>query len=253
MDITPTAYAHWRESELGSITERLEQETIFSQAPDLRGWNVLDAGCGDGSYAIEASRRGAIVTGLDCSRPMLIAARQREQQSLSKAEISWRQGQVEALPFQDASFDLVLAITVLCLVPSPKRVLGELARVLRPGGMLLLGELGRCSTWALVRRVRAWLGSGFWKQAHFWTTGELRPLLQDVGLDLKTVRGAVYYPPLATCARLAGHYDRSLSILGGWGAAFLAVKASKPLPPKSVPAGAEDHGACESSRDGNGD
>ncbi len=230
MEITPAAYARWRESELGFITERLEQEAIFSQVPDVSGWNVLDAGCGDGTYAIEASRRGAIVTGLDCSWPMLAAARQREQQSLSKAGIPWCHGQVEALPFQDASFDLVFAITLLCLVSSPKRVIGELARVLRPGGMLLLGELGRFSTWAFIRRVRSWLGSGFWKQAHFWTAGELRPLLQDAGLGLKSVRGAVYYPPLATCARLARHYDRSLSILGGWGAAFLAVKAIKPLP-----------------------
>lgn len=243
MDITPAAYAHWRESELGSITERLEQEAIFSQVPDLRGWNVLDAGCGDGTYAIEASRRGAIVTGLDCSCPMLVAARQREQQSFSKTGILWCHGQVEALPFQDASFDLVFAITLLCLVSSPNRVIGELARVLRPGGMLLLGELGRCSTWALVRRVRAWLGSGFWKQAHFWATGELRALLRDVGLDVKTVRGAVYYPPLVTCARLARHYDRSLSILDGWGAAFLAVKAIKPLPAKSLLAGAVERGA----------
>lgn len=133
MDITPAAYAHWRESELGSITEHLEQEAIFSQVPDLREWNVLDAGCGDGTYAIEASQHGAIVTGLDCSWPMLVAARQREQQSLSKAGILWCHGQVEALPFQDASFDLVLAITVLCLVPPPNRVIGELARVLRPG------------------------------------------------------------------------------------------------------------------------
>ncbi len=243
MDITPAAYAHWRESELGSITERLEQEAIFSQVPDLRGCNVLDAGCGDGTYAIEAARRGAIVTGLDCSLPMLVAARQREQQSSSNAGIPWCQGQVEALPFQDASFDLILAITVLCLGPSPNRVIGELARVLRPGGMLLLGELGRCSIWALVRRVRAWLGSEFWKQAHFWTSRELRLLLQDVGLGLKTIRGTVYYPPLATCARLARDYDRSLSILGGWGAAFLAVKAIKPLPAESDLAVAVDRGA----------
>jgi SAM-dependent methyltransferase len=89
----------------------------------VRRWDLRD----------RSSRRGAIVTGLDCSCPMLVAARQREQQSLSKAGILWCHGQVEALLLQDASFDLVLAITVLCLVPSPNRVIGELTRVLRPG------------------------------------------------------------------------------------------------------------------------
>ena len=236
MDITPAAYAHWRESELGSITERLEQEAIFSQVPDLKGWRVLDAGCGDGTYAIEASRRGAIVTGVDCFWPMLVAARQLEHRSLAVTGIVWCHGQGEALPFRDSSFDLVLAVTLLCLVQSPNQVVGELARVLRPGGTLLLGELGRLSAWALVRRMRAWLGSGYWKQAHFWTARELQVLLRDARLEMKSARGALYYAPSATCARLARHYDRSLSILGGWGAAFLVMKAIKPLSVVSVPA-----------------
>lgn len=154
MDITPATYALWRESELGLITERLEQEAVFSQLPELRGWRVLDAGCGDRTYAIEASRRGAIVTGLDSSFPMLVAARQREFRSLGGAEISWCHGRAEAIPFKDASFDLAIVITLLCLVQSPRQVVGELARVLRPGGTLLLGELGRFSTWALIRRMR---------------------------------------------------------------------------------------------------
>lgn len=239
MYITPATYAHWRGgSELGSVTERLEQEAVFSQLPNLRGWRVLDAGCGGGTYAIEASRRGAIVTGLDSSLPMLVAAWQRERRILGGAEISWCHGRVEALPFQDGSFDLVLAITLLCLVPAPSQVVGELARVLRPGGTLLLGELGRRSAWALVRRLRAWLGSGYWKQAHFWTVGELQTLLGHVQLDVKSTRGAVYYPPWAICAKLACHYDRSLSIMGGWGAAFIVTKAVKPLSVASDPPGA---------------
>jgi ubiquinone/menaquinone biosynthesis C-methylase UbiE len=178
MDIAPKAYAHWRESELGSVTERLEQEAIFSNVTDLSGWKVLDAGCGDGTYAIEASRRGAIVNGLDSSWPLLVAARQREQQSLSETGILWCHGQVEALPFRADSFDLILAITLLCVVSSPERVMGELVRVLRPGGMLLLGELGRFNTWAFLR---SWLSSEFWKGAHFWTTGELDALIGVLG------------------------------------------------------------------------
>ena len=239
MDITPATYAHWRESELGSITELLEQEAVFSQLPDLRGWRVLDVGCGDGTYAIEASRRGAIVTGLDSSLPMLVAAWQRERRILGGAEISWCHGRAEALPFQDGSFDLVLAITVLCLVQSPSQVVGELARVLRPGGMLLLGELGRWSAWALVRRMRAWLGSESWKQAHFWTVGELQALLGHVQVDVKSIRGAVYYPPLASCARLSVRYDRLLFGPGNCGAAFLAINAVKRQLASRIPGHAE--------------
>ncbi|HEV2387914.1 MAG TPA: class I SAM-dependent methyltransferase [Candidatus Acidoferrales bacterium] len=234
MEITPATYERWRETTLGPITERLEREAVFSLVPAIAGLAVLDAGCGDGTYAIEASRRGAVVAGLDSSAPMLAAAREREQEILSRAAILWCRGKVEALPFGDACFDLVFLITVLCWVRARSQAMREVARVLRPGGILLLGELGRLSSWALVRTVRGWLGSRLWKEAHFWTAGELRTLLQDAGLEPGAARGAVYYPPLASCAALASRCDRSLSVLGGWGAAFLAIRAVKPGQAKST-------------------
>lgn len=234
MDIAPAMYKRWRGSALGWITERLEREAVFSLLPAIAGLAVLDAGCGDGTYAIEASRRGAVVAGLDSSAPMLAAARQREQESLSRAEILWCQGEVEALPFADACFDLVFLITVLCWVDARSQAMREVARVLRPGGILLLGELGRRSSWARIRAVRGWLGSRLWKEAHFWTAAELRTLLRDAGLEPSAARGAIYYPPLASCAVLASRWDRSLSVFGEWGAAFLAIRAIKPGPAKST-------------------
>jgi ubiquinone/menaquinone biosynthesis C-methylase UbiE len=135
MSITPETYAQWRNSALGALTEQLAQKAAFSLVGDLSGLKVLDVGCGDGSYAMEASQRGGRVFDLDRSLPMLEAARRRA--TSSSAGIEWCQAAAQSLPFRDASFDLVLAVTALCWIPEPVLVLKEMNRVLRPGGAVL--------------------------------------------------------------------------------------------------------------------
>ena len=222
MNITPETYARWRESSLGALTEQLEQRAIFSLVGDASGLRVLDVGCGDGAYAIEAAQRGGKVVGLDQSLPMLEAARMRAISSGVCA--SWCQGAAEALPFPDASFDLVLAVTALCWIPEPVVALKEMNRILRPGGAVIIGELGRWSLWALARRFRAWLGAGTWERAHFWTARELREILVGAGLRPEEVRSAVYYPPSEILSRLMIYIEGASARLGTYGAAFIAVR-----------------------------
>jgi ubiquinone/menaquinone biosynthesis C-methylase UbiE len=147
----------------------------------LAGLRVLDVGCGDGAYSIHAAQLGATVTGLDISPAMLDAARRRA--SAAGASVEWREGRAEALPFQTASFDVVIAVTVLCWVSDVAAAVREMARVLRSVGIVVIGELGRYSLWALARRIRGWFGEKFWREAHFWTTDELRRLVESGGLE----------------------------------------------------------------------
>ena len=172
MNITPETYARWRKSALGALTEQLEQRAIFSLVGDPSGLRVLDVGCGDGIHAAEVSQRGGKVFGLDRSLPMLEAARTRAISS--GACVSWCQGAAQSLPFRDTSFDLVLAVTALCWIPEPVVALKEMNRVLRPGGAVIVGELGRWSFWTLARRFQGWLGTSTWKRAHFGTARDLR-------------------------------------------------------------------------------
>ena len=103
-----------------------------------------------------------------------------------------------------------------------------MARVLRPGGQLVLGELHRWSLWAAQRRVRAWLGSRTWKAARFRTPGELRALAGQAGLRVTALRGAVYYPRIGWLARAMAPLDPWFARFGTFGAAFLALSAEKP-------------------------
>jgi len=71
------SYARWRASPLGRTVERVEMAVVFDLAGPLAGRRVLDVGTGDGAYALEAARRGAIVTAVDSDAAMLDAARGR--------------------------------------------------------------------------------------------------------------------------------------------------------------------------------
>jgi ubiquinone/menaquinone biosynthesis C-methylase UbiE len=187
---------------------------------------VLDIGCGDGEFAVELAKRGAIVVGIDPSREMVKAARTRPR--AQSAGINFQVAQAAQLPFRSGQFDVVTAITVLCFVDDATPVFQEIARVLRPGGRLVIGELGKRSTWAVARRLRAWLGSLLWRRARFRTANELRQLAAQAGLIVNAVRGAVYYPRWRLAARLVSPVDPALGRLTTVGAAFVAVSASKP-------------------------
>lgn len=221
--IGPDAYRSWRGTSLGAITEAIEQRLILDLIGTLKGARVLDAGCGDGALVCAAASRGAAVTGVDPDPAMLAAARARAERAGVKA--TFADGRVEQLPFADASFDVVAAVTVLCFAADAAAAVREMVRVLRPGGCLVLGELGRWSLWALIRRVRGWRGATTWKAARFRTAGELRALVEQAGLGVTRIRGAVFYPPVGLGARALAPLDPWLARLTTVGAAFVALSA----------------------------
>jgi SAM-dependent methyltransferase len=177
--------------------------------------------------SVRLAQENAEVTGLDSDPRMLEAARRRAVDA--KVIATFVIGKAEALPFPDASFDVVVAVTVLCFVPEPVRAFAEMARVLRPGGRLVIGELGRHSLWAARRRIAGWLGPRTWRSARFRTGAELQRLAEAADLEAEVVRGAVYYPPSNFCARGLASIDGPLSRLTTFGDAFIALAASKPM------------------------
>ena len=125
-----------------SKRDLLRRRAIVHEALGARaGERILDAGCGPGFYASETLERigpdGAVV-GVDASPQMLgLAARRCE----GHANCSFREGDVTALPVEDASFDRALSVQVLEYVADTQAALGELHRALRPGGRLLLWDV----------------------------------------------------------------------------------------------------------------
>jgi ubiquinone biosynthesis O-methyltransferase len=224
-DLGPEAYAGWRASDIGTVTERLERALVLELAGELSGRRALDIGCGDGALALDLAKRGAAVAGIDASAAMIEAAKARAQRQ--HADAAFQVARAENLPFPSAQFDLVTAITILCFVDDAGPVFQEIARVLRPGGRLVIGELGKWSAWAAARRMRAWLGSRLWRLGRFRTAGELRHLAEQAGLEVETVRGAIFYPRWSAAARFLSPYDAALGRITTVGAGFVAIAAVK--------------------------
>lgn len=223
---TPLEYARRRDTTLGTVTERLERAAVLDLAGPLLGRHVADVGCGDGTYALAAAQAGARVAALDRSAAVVEVAR-RNAAKAGRA-IEFHVADAHALPFPSERYDLVLSVTVLCFVSDPRRAMAEMTRVLRPGGVVVVGELGRLSTWAAWRRLRAWGGSRTWRGARFWTSRELRALLRSTGLVPGREHGVAYYPPLGAAARLLECVDPVLGRVTRVGAAFIAVAGQKP-------------------------
>jgi len=103
------------------------------------GQKVLDVACGTGVVAVTAARLGANLTGLDLTPELLVHA--RENAGIAKVEIQWHEGDVEELPFSDSAFDVVVSQFGHMFAPRPEIALGEMLRVLKPGGVIAF------STW----------------------------------------------------------------------------------------------------------
>ncbi len=132
---------------LGPSYDRVGAVLSFGQDPRWRrflvsrlprdGGHVLDVATGTGLVAAELVRRGFRVTGVDQSPEMLASARRRFGAQVKLVEAS-----AEALPFDDASFDHLTVTYLLRYVEDPAATLVELARAVRPGGVVASLEFG---------------------------------------------------------------------------------------------------------------
>jgi len=102
------------------------------------GSRALDVATGTGNVAIPLARAGCIVTGVDIAPNLLVQARERA--AAEGLTIAFDEGDAEALPYADASFDAVVTMFGAMFAPRPDLVAAELARVLKPGGLLAMAN-----------------------------------------------------------------------------------------------------------------
>lgn len=228
-DAAAESYDQWCTTPLGALTAGYEQAALHALLPpQLTGVNVLDVGCGTGTWALALAARGAAVTGIDISPEMVRVARRKA--AVSGHSVTFMPGDGRCLPFPAANFDLVTALLVLEFALDPSAVLSEMVRVLRPGGTLLVAALNRHSIWTVLRRLKGLRRPTLYHHARFLKAGQLEAMLRSAGVAPVARRAAVFYPPLA--AAWARPLLRALEAMGqrglGLGPAFLAIRAVKP-------------------------
>ncbi len=148
--------------------------------------DVLDAGTGTGRHALRLARRGARITAFDASPEMLALARAKA--AAEGLSLRFQEARIDGpLPFADASFDLVTCGLVLCHIADLTPVVSEFARVLRPGGHLLITDFHPEMVAAGARTTFAHDGRKYVITNPALSVESYREAVASAGLSLKDV------------------------------------------------------------------
>lgn len=156
------AYALWAPGYPPRPHNRLmevEQAAVVALLPELAGREALDAGCGTGRYLRVLADRGATVIGVDLSAPMLMHAHASSRRVV--------RGCLTTLPLASRSIDVIVCGLALGDVEDLARAINEMARVLRPGGVLIYSVVhpqGETRRWSRTFEAdgRQCAVAGFW-------------------------------------------------------------------------------------------
>jgi ubiquinone/menaquinone biosynthesis C-methylase UbiE len=183
--------ATWASGDYHRIgTQILIVSELLIEALDLRATErVLDVATGAGNAAMAAARRGTSVVGVDYVPALIDRARRRAD--VEELDIEYVDGDAEALPFADASFDVVTSVFGTMFAPDQARTASELLRVTRPGGRIGLaswtpdGFIGRLFT-TNARHVPP--PAGLRSPVQWGTEARLRELFDGAIAELRVER-----------------------------------------------------------------
>jgi 2-polyprenyl-6-hydroxyphenyl methylase/3-demethylubiquinone-9 3-methyltransferase len=181
----------------------IRQEIVrhFSRPPGglrpFEGLNVLDIGCGGGLVSEPVVRLGASVTGIDPAAENIAAA--GAHAATQDMAIDYRACRVEDLVAEGRSFDCVLCLEVVEHVPDVAAFLTECAKLVRPGGIMILSTINRTvKAYALAivgaEYILRWLPVGTHQWERFVTPDELTRHAEAAGLAIAHKEGLVYNP-----------------------------------------------------------
>jgi ubiquinone/menaquinone biosynthesis C-methylase UbiE len=197
------ARAAWAAGDYPEIARRQLWEIgpkVVARAGVGREDDVLDVACGTGNCALRAAQAGANVVALDLTPELLDVGRRLATEA--GLQVQWVQGDAEDLPFGDESFDVVLSSFGVMFAPRHGVTAGELARVLRPGGrMILTSWTPEGSMGAFFRTVGSYLPPppplaqppGLWG-----TEDHVAKLFDGTGVELHFDRDQLEPPDLGT-------------------------------------------------------
>jgi SAM-dependent methyltransferase len=175
-----SAAGEWGQLRSELFGERVDGLALLALLDE--GWAVGDLGCGTGEVSASLAPFVRRVMAVDASPEMLVAARQRLG---GRPNVEVRRGDLEALPVDDAQLDAAILFLVLHYIVEPERALAEAARVLRPGGRLLVVDMTPHDREEYRQRMgHVWQGFsseqlGGWLEAAGWTSYRYHPLPAD--------------------------------------------------------------------------
>jgi SAM-dependent methyltransferase len=213
--------ATWESGDFGQVATFLTRvaEEFMGRIELRRGMRVLDAACGTGNLAVIAARRGCVTSGLDIAANLIAQARERAQRE--SLDIEFTEGDAEAMPYPDASFDAVVSMYGVMFAPRPERVVAELERVVKPGGLIALanwtptGFIGKM--FAVVARhlpPPAGLPSPLLWGDEATVRARFNGTIQELRLTRQTARMCFPFAPAGTVDFFRRYYGPTLRAFG---------------------------------------
>jgi ubiquinone/menaquinone biosynthesis C-methylase UbiE len=217
-DEWPEAYDRWFTTPIGSLVKKFEVELIQDLLRPQKNEMILDAGCGTGVFTLDILSLGSQVIGLDISLPMLIQAGKK----LKGFPFQMVLADILNLPFPKDSFDKVVSATALEFVEDTKGAVGELFRITKRGGWVVVATLNSLSPWASRRKAEAKERQTIFEKAIFRSPHELLSLASVEGV----VKTAIHFQKEDDPERAIGieHEGQKKNLNTG---AFVAVRWQK--------------------------
>jgi ubiquinone/menaquinone biosynthesis C-methylase UbiE len=212
-------YDQWFETPMGRLIKGYESKLIFRMLAPEPGELILDAGCGTGIFTEDIIETGARVVGLELAFDMLRRAVTKCSGQTFHSVI----GDIQRLPFADASFNKAISITAIEFIQDARRAVEELFRVTKPGGCIVVATLNSLSPWAQRRKEAAQKGHPLFKHAIFRSPDEIKNLSPVEGI----VKTAIHFEKNDD-PDVARKIEKSGSEKGLNTGAFLAARWLKP-------------------------
>ncbi|MDY0234799.1 MAG: methyltransferase domain-containing protein [Gudongella sp.] len=171
-DKEASAYDSWYTTKLGEFVDKVETDLAFSLFKPTPGMKILDVGCGTGNFSIKLAEMGCKVIGIDKSEEMLYIA--REKAKSKGLDIDFHIMDVYDIEFSDESFDAVFSMAAFEFIKEPQKAYGEMYRVLKNAGSLLIGTINKDSKWGELYLSKAFQENSVFKYADFKTMDDLK-------------------------------------------------------------------------------
>ena len=220
-------------TEAGRYNDRIQKEIVIELVGDSKGKQILDIAAGTGRFALELARRGAEMTVLDSSKSMLEVTHKKFEVSELLEKLSIKQGLATKLPAADKSLDICICINAMNHIEGYSKVLLEIHRVLKPGGI----SVNNYTNW-----LSPYLPFGVWVNlkkkslnrnvyTKWFNSIEVASLYKKCDLNVEAIRGELHFPTSANNKGLLFFLKAFDSMLRkpplGYFASQLFVKARK--------------------------